>query len=310
MTLPSILTKGHATANDFVIFADPTGSFDPTPEEVAAICDRHRGIGGDGLIRLTRPEYVADLSVIQKNMLRGQGAEWFMDYRNADGSLAEMCGNGTRLTARFAQSLGEMGTEIGSEFKLATRAGVKTLIFRGEDSELGKDVFTVRMGGWSAGEIGEYSVTIPGVEGVAAATFADLGNPHVVSVVGDRTGQFSERIPSSSLPDVEDLDLSRTPVVSPRLESGQNAEFVRIDTASAIDIAGTATMRVNERGVGETLSCGTGLCATAIVLRKLTGIDNWTITVRGGILRVEVSDSDVSLTGASRLVGAVSLIKK
>ncbi|MCI1983454.1 MAG: diaminopimelate epimerase [Bifidobacteriaceae bacterium] len=309
MTLPTTLTKGHATANDFVIYADPTGAYDPTPEEVAAICDRHRGIGGDGLIRLTRPEYVADLSVIVKNMLRGEGAEWFMDYRNADGSLAEMCGNGTRLTALFAQSLGELSTEIGTKFALATRAGVKTLVYRGNDDELGRNVFTVHMGAWKAGEIGEYDVLIPTAEGSAKGTFADLGNPHVVSVVADRTHQFAAALPASSLPDVDDLDLTRTPVVSPALPAGQNAEFVRIDTADASANAGTATMRVNERGVGETLSCGTGLCATAIVLRKITGIANWTITVRGGVLRVEVSDDDVALTGSSTLVGTVTLTK-
>jgi diaminopimelate epimerase len=305
MTLPTIVTKGHATANDFVIYADPTGAYDPTPEEIRAICDRHRGIGGDGLIRLTRPEYVADLSVIVKNMLRGQGAEWFMDYRNADGSLAEMCGNGTRLTARFAQTLGEMGTEVGSEFTLATRAGVKTLVYRGEVDGLGSQVFTVHMGGWSAGEIGALNVTIPGVEGSAKATFVDLGNPHVVSVVADATGS-GVQLPQSSLPDVEDLDLTRTPVVTPSLPNGQNAEFVRIDSLDGTD-SGSATMRVNERGVGETLSCGTGLCATGIVLRKLTGRSHWTITVRGGVLRVDVTDSSVDLTGDTKLVGTVNL---
>ena len=311
MTLPTIVTKGHATANDFIIYADPTGAYDPSPEEVRAICDRHRGIGGDGLIRLTRPEYVEDLSVIIKNMLRGQGADWFMDYRNADGSLAEMCGNGTRLTARFAQTLGEMGTEVGSEFSLATRAGVKTLVYRGEVDGLGSQVFTVHMGGWSAEEVGALDVTIPGVKGSAKATFADLGNPHVVSVVADATGSVSE-LPQTSLPDVEDLDLTRTPVVTLALPNGQNVEFVRIDSLDGADSGssastGRATMRVNERGVGETLSCGTGLCATGVVLRKLTGRSHWTITVRGGALLVDVADDSVDLTGDTELVGVVNL---
>lgn len=311
MTVPTTLTKGHATANDFVIYFDPTGVYDPTPEEVRALCDRHRGIGGDGLIRLTRPEFVEDLSVVQKNMMREQGAEWFMDYRNADGSLAEMCGNGTRLTALFAQSQGLMLPDTGTEFLLGTRAGIKTLTYRGEVEGLGSNVFTVQMGEWKAGAVGTLSVTIPGVNGSARGTFADLGNPHVVSVVADATG--SVELPETTLPDVEDLDLSRTPIVTPALPNGQNAEFVRIDSLGGDGADGDksapaqASMRVNERGVGETLSCGTGLCASGIVLRALTGKDHWKIEVRGGSLLVDVTESTVALTGNATLVGEVQV---
>ena len=98
------------------------------------------------------------------------------------------------------------------------------------------------------------------------------------------------------------------PVVSPVLESDQNVEFVRIDTRDADHNLGTATMRVNERGCGETLSCGTGLCATAVTLRAKTGIDHWTIAVRGGVLRIDVSDTDVKLTGDATLVGDITLL--
>ena len=107
---------------------------------------------------------------------------------------------------------------------------------------------------------------------------------------------------------MEELDLVAKPVVSPEIPTDQNVEFVRIDEQSEGDDEGEATMRVNERGCGETLSCGTGLCATAITLRSKTGIDHWTITVRGGTLRVDVTDDDVTLTGSATIVGKVELL--
>lgn len=103
------------------------------------------------------------------------------------------------------------------------------------------------------------------------------------------------------------LDLTVKPVVTPTIETDQNVEFVRIDDASGPDGVGKATMRVHERGCGETLSCGTGLCATGVVLRGRTRIDHWDITVRGGIVRVDVDDTEVVLTGPATIVGRISL---
>ena len=91
------------------------------------MCDRHFGIGADGLLRLTKPQYVADLSEAQVAACDDGDAEWFMDYRNADGSLAEMCGNGTRAITLFAERCGVASTQVGEPFRLGTRAGVKTL---------------------------------------------------------------------------------------------------------------------------------------------------------------------------------------
>ena len=155
------------------------------------------------------------------------------------------------------------------------------------------------MGSWKRGDLDGYEVTIPGTAGSARGTFVDMGNPHVVAVIEDAF---------SSLPTVEQLDLVTKPVVAPRIESDQNVEFVRIDEQSEGDNEGNATMRVNERGCGETLSCGTGLCATAITLRAKTGIDHWTITVRGGTLRVDVTDNDAKLTGSATIVGKIELL--
>ena len=296
MSIPQQVTKTHATGNDFVVYADPEGRFEPTPDEVRYLDDRHFGIGGDGVIRLAHPEDVSDLTSGQVAECREGGAEWFMDYRNADGSLAQMCGNGTRAITLFAYDRGYAG---GDAFRLGTRAGVKVLTSLGNVEGLGAHVFRVDMGAWRRGEVDAFEVTIPGTAGSARGTYVDMGNPHVVAVIEDG---------KATLPAVESLDLATKPVVSPVLESDQNVEFVRIDTRDADHNLGTATMRVNERGCGETLSCGTGLCATAVTLRAKTGIDHWTISVRGGVLRIDVSDTDVKLTGDAKLVGDITLL--
>lgn len=299
MSIPSIVYKAHATGNDFVVYLDEDGTHEPTADEVRFLCDRHFGIGGDGLIRLAHPQAVSDVNERRIADCAAGDADWFMDYRNADGSLAEMCGNGTRAITLFAQRQGIADQPGGKPFRLGTRAGVKVLTSLGDVSGLGKDVFQVEMGAWKRGDVDGYEVTIPGTSGSARGTFVDMGNPHVVAVLEDAF---------ASLPNVEDLDLVTKPVVAPEIPSDQNVEFVRIDEQSEGDDAGEATMRVNERGCGETLSCGTGLCATAITLRAKTGIDHWTITVRGGTLRVDVTDEDVKLTGSATIVGKIELL--
>lgn len=299
MSIPSIVYKSHATGNDFVVYLDEDGTHEPTADEVRFLCDRHFGIGGDGLIRLAHPQAVSDVNERQIADCAAGDADWFMDYRNADGSLAEMCGNGTRAITLFAQRQGIADQPGGKPFHLGTRAGVKVLTSLGDVPGLGKDVFQVEMGAWKRGDVDGYEVTIPGTSGSARGTFVDMGNPHVVAVLEDAF---------ASLPNVEDLDLVTKPVVAPEIPSDQNVEFVRIDEQSEGDDAGEATMRVNERGCGETLSCGTGLCATAITLRAKTGIDHWTITVRGGTLRVDVTDEDVKLTGSATIVGKIELL--
>ena len=299
MSIPSIVYKAHATGNDFVVYLDEDGTHEPTADEVRFLCDRHFGIGGDGLIRLAHPQAVSDVNERQIADCAAGDADWFMDYRNADGSLAEMCGNGTRAITLFAQRQGIADQPGGKPFRLGTRAGVKVLTSLGDVSGLGKDVFQVEMGAWKRGDVDGYEVTIPGTSGSARGTFVDMGNPHVVCVIEDAM---------STLPRVEDLDLVTKPEVSPVLESDQNAEFVRVDEIDAAAGTGEATMRVNERGCGETLSCGTGLCATAITLRAKTGVDHWDITVRGGTVRVDVTDETVALTGSATLVADVTLI--
>jgi len=156
-------------------------------------------------------------------------------------------------------------------------------------------------------------VKVPANNAQGMGTFVDMGNPHVVTVVGQQLDLTTLSvgmplsIPVQTMPDVSELDLTVTPRVEPELPAGQNAEFVRIDDVNAQENAGLATMRVNERGAGETLSCGTGLCATGVVLSERTGVNNWRISVPGGTLLVEVEVERVLLTGDAVLVGQVEL---
>ena len=220
MSIPSIVYKAHATGNDFVVYADPDGRYEPTADEGRFLCDRHFGIGGDGLIRLAHPQDVSDLKEAQLADCAAGQAEWFMDYRNADGSLAEMCGNGTRAITLFAQRQGLADRPGGEPFRLGTRGGVKILTSLGEVEGLGKDVFRVEMGSWQRGDVDGYEVSIPGTAGSARGTFVDMGNPHVVAVIEDAF---------ASLPTVEELDLVAKPVVSPEIPTDQNVEFVRAE---------------------------------------------------------------------------------
>lgn len=299
-TIPEIITKTQATGNDFVMFEDADGQYDPQTATVARLCDRHFGIGADGLIRVTKPKYVSDISQDLRDECAKQKAQWFMDYRNADGSLAQMCGNGTRATTRFILERHLASCAEGEPLALGTRAGVKFITPMPDDATLGTHLFRVDMGAWKMGEQGEYRVQVASSDGEGTGTFVDMGNPHIVSVVEDAF---------TSLPVLDEINLAKPPLVTPALDEGQNVEFVRIDDIDDAQQIGEATMRVYERGCGETFSCGTGLCATAIVLRARTGIDHWIITVRGGVLRIDVTDNNVLLTGSAELVADCTVLE-
>ncbi|MDO4913537.1 MAG: diaminopimelate epimerase [Bifidobacteriaceae bacterium] len=299
MTIPMKVSKTHASGNDFIVYADPKGEYDPEELEVKVLCDRHFGVGGDGVIRLVPVQYVRDLDPAIVQECEEKGAEWFMDYRNADGSIAEMCGNGTRAISLFALRNEYISLVQGDSYPLGTRAGVKVIKFLDDYEPTGKNSFQVNLGAYQCGELDEYTVTLPGEDGAAAGTFVDMGNPHVVVPVEEE---------SSTLSDLTMLKLNAQPLVSPVLSQGQNVEFVRVDKVDVDQNFGEATMRVYERGVGETLSCGTGLGATAVVLREKTGISNWRITVPGGVLLIEVHDDEVILTGSAMLVSNIELL--
>ena len=315
MSIPRTVYKMQATGNDFVVYADPRGNLEPTGDQVRWLCDRHFGVGADGVIRLTHPADVSDLNQEQVDACDRFGCQWFMDYRNADGSLAQMCGNGTRAVTLFAQKQGLTPTMEGSSFLLGTRAGVKRIVSHGPMKSNGEHVFKVKVGTWRMESVGGQLVDGGDLSGSAPGTMVDMGNPHVVvltSVAAELEarglpGTVTDLLSRTDLPDPGDLDLSASPRVSPGLAEGQNVEFLRLDALDAENGSGRATMRVYERGVGETLSCGTGLCASGVLLRALTGADHWTIQVGGGRLKVDVDSQDVWLTGPARMVARLTL---
>jgi diaminopimelate epimerase len=266
--------KGHGTGNDFVLLPDPTGVLGLTGEQVAALCDRRTGIGGDGVLRVVpsalMPDGLADAS---------NGAEWFMDYWNADGSVAQMCGNGVRV---FATYLVDAGLAQPGRFSVGTRAGPRAVHVHADG------MVTVDMG----------PATFPGPDGVEVrvpgppaawrpAVAVDVGNPHAVVFVDDLA---------------EAGRLCEPPQVRPEqaFPAGVNVEFAVVVGPDHL------AMRVHERGVGETQSCGTGACAVfaATVARSgLGGTQAWTVDVPGGRLQlVARPDGAIELTGPAVLV--------
>ena len=298
-------TKGHGTHNDFVLIADTRGDLDLTPERVRRLADRRGGIGGDGVIRLAPTASVARAgeAVADRVLAEEPGAIWFMDYRNADGSVAEMCGNGVRVFTAFAESLGLADLDEG-ELALGTRAGVRRV--RKEKGPDGAPWYAVDMGAWhlpggpdAAAAGADAAVAVRGWTTPRPALSVDLGNPHTVVALG-------------STAELEALDLTRAPQVVPVPPHGTNVELV-VPLAESVADDGTVTgrvrMRVHERGVGETQSCGTGAVAAALAVRTWASsggrptIDTWFVEVPGGLLRVRaLPDGHAELAGPAELV--------
>jgi len=201
--------KGHGTENDFVILLDPDGREGLTPALAARLCDRRAGIGGDGVLRAVRTAAMTDAG----------GAEWFMDYRNSDGSVAEMCGNGIRVLARY---LAQHGLAGGPEFTVATRSGLRRV--------------RLDPAGGVAVEMGSVTVLGPGSAVIGGQVYEGLrvsvGNPHLACLVGTPLAGF---------------DLSRPPGLgSAEFPEGANVELVQVTGPRSV------AMRVHERGSGET----------------------------------------------------------
>lgn len=277
-------TKGHGTGNDFVVVADPDGELDLTADQVAALCDRRFGIGADGLLRVIRSSALPEGAEAHAT-----GAEWFMDYRNADGSVAEMCGNGIRVFARYLEDTGL--ADITAGLRIGTRAGVRAVTSDG-------DGFEVDLGAWRV-EPDDVLVRVRGLGVARPGVGIDIGNPHVVVAL-------------SSEAELEGLDLAYRPVLEPAPERGANVEFVVPRDPLVTAGVGAIRMRVFERGVGETLSCGTGVAAAALAVRHWAGSaapDDWSVEVPGGTLGVRTREGRVFLSGPATLVfhGQVAL---
>ncbi len=266
--------KGHGTGNDFVLIADPDGTQEISREQVALLCDRHRGVGADGLIRAVPSRFLPEG---QELLTVNPGAEWFMDYRNGDGSLSEMCGNGVRVFVHFLRTEGLISLADGESLIIGTRGGLKTVVRTGEN-------YAVDMGPWEfiyPGEAGakamDSTVTADGLSVSRPALSVSMGNPHTVVALAE-------------LAELSATRLFEAPAVEPVPANGTNVEFVVPSDPLVYDGVGRITMRVHERGVGETQSCGTGACAAAVAIRHWAGAgapDAWSVHVPGGVVGVK-----------------------
>ncbi|MEW2131621.1 diaminopimelate epimerase [Streptomyces sp. NPDC005435] len=272
--------KGHGTENDFVIVPDPENALDLSPAAVAALCDRRAGIGGDGVLHVVR-----SAAHPEAKDMAGE-AEWFMDYRNSDGSIAEMCGNGVRVFARYLQHAGHVGE---GDLAIATRGGVKRVHIDKATSAGARGDITVGMGRARLPG-GEVTVTVG--ERSWPARNVNMGNPHAVAFVADLDHAGN---------------LYDAPPVSPAgaYPDGVNVEFVADRAPRHV------AMRVHERGSGETRSCGTGACAVAVATARRDGADpavtglpaTYTVDVPGGRLVItERPDGEIEMTGPAVIV--------
>ncbi len=277
-------TKGHGTQNDFVVLPDPEVRLELTPARIAALCDRRRGLGADGVLRVARAGALHRAGVLTEYPDGVEADDWFMDYRNADGSIAEMCGNGVRV---FAHYLAVSGMETRDHYRVGSRAGARPVTVHAGGPVHGE--VTVDMG--RVRVLGESTATIAG--GSYPGLGVDVGNPHLACVDAGLTAESLGK-----------LDLTRPPGYDPALfPRGVNVEIV-----TALDDTGAVDMRVFERGVGETRSCGTGTVAAATAVLSAAGLDpaadsgEVTVRVPGGRVRVGLVCGAAWLRGPSELV--------
>lgn len=278
-------TKGHGTGNDFVLFADPKGEIDLSSDQIAWLCDRHFGVGADGVIRAVRSEHLAAGA---EALAEDASAEWFMDYYNADGSIAEMCGNGIRVYVHYLVTEGLITPEVGDTVCVGTRAGVKDVL-------VGPSGYQADLGRWRL-EDSERLVRAKNLDVARPGVTINVGNPHVAVAVADEA-------------ELANIDLSYQPLIEPAMPDGANIEFVMPEEPLVHDGVARIKMRVHERGSGETLSCGTGAVAAALAFRYWGGPDapnTWRVELPGGRLGVRMFATEegehVSLSGPVELV--------
>ena len=274
-----MFAKGHGTQNDFVLLPDPEARLTLTPAAVAALCDRRRGLGADGVLRVTTAATALTAGVLDHLPEGVQPGDWYMDYRNADGSIAQMCGNGVRV---FAHYLRASGLESRDEFVVGSLAGPRPVVLHEWDTTTA-DV-TVEMG--KTNQIGAGEAIVGGRPFAGLAI--DVGNPHLACVDPDLT-----------LDELATLDVAAAVAFDPT----QFPEGVNVEVLTA-PVDGAVSMRVHERGVGETRSCGTGTVAAAAAALVFTGTTTGTLRVRipGGEVTVTVTDATSYLRGPSVLV--------
>lgn len=312
------LAKAHGCGNSFVVATDADDSHDPGAEEVRALCSQAFGIGADGFIRCVR-----------------SGGAWFMDYRNADGSKAEMCGNGVRVFVDHLRREGLVRLAPGESLEVLTRGGTRTVELvagggaggecaegcgvangavgggaedgpaeRGDSGGCGEDggapdsaahgcaadggaQYRVDMGPASSPARETVKVSVPGIPGVLGGIWVDMPNPHTVVAVDSLAALEGAQLPAV---DAASVAPQMRPAYEPEPGEGTNLELV-VDLTREGDGVGHLRMRVLERGVGETMACGTGCCAAAVAtaLRRGPGAPaSWIVDVPGGRVRVDI----------------------
>ncbi|UFS60724.1 diaminopimelate epimerase [Subtercola endophyticus] len=285
MAIDLHFTKGQGTGNDFVLFSDPEGDISLSPEQIASLCDRNFGIGANGLIRAVKS---ANLPEGAASLAEDSAAEWFMDYHNADGSPAEMCGNGIRVFVKYLIENGLAELEQGDTFVVGTRAGVI-------DVQRNLTGFQADLGRWRL-DGGEPLVRAKNLQVARPGLGVNVGNPHVVVALADEE-------------ELESADLTFIPHLDPAPLDGANVEFVVPLEPLVRNGVGHIRMRVHERGSGETLSCGTGAAAAALAIRYWAGAgapNQWRVEVPGGAVGVRMYATEdgehVALSGPAELV--------
>ncbi|KAA1251455.1 diaminopimelate epimerase [Mycobacterium simiae] len=274
-----IFAKGHGTQNDFVLLPDIEARVVLSAAQVAALCDRRRGLGADGLLRVTTADAAMAAGVLDRLPAGVGAADWYMDYRNADGSTAQMCGNGVRV---FAHYLRASGLEHREEFVVGSLAGPRPVTVHHAD-QTNADV-TVDMG--KANRLGEGKAVVGGRRFSGLAV--DVGNPHLACLD----------------PHLTAAGLAALDVAAPvQFDHAQFPGGVNVEVLTA-PAGGVICMRVHERGVGETRSCGTGTVAAAVAALAGTGATTGTLTVRvaGGDVIVTITHATSFLRGPSVLV--------
>ncbi|MGA5128190.1 diaminopimelate epimerase [Streptomyces olivoreticuli] len=267
--------KGHGAGNDFIVLPDPDGQLVLSAGDVTRLCDRRTGIGADGILRAVRCAADPEAAAMAAQ------AEWFMDYRNADGSNGAMCGNGIRVLARY---LVDAALCLPGTLPIATRAGIRQ-VHVPHRSPAFQGPVTVSMGHPELPDTADAEVAV--AERRWAACHVDMGNPHAVVFVDDLAHAG---------------DLRATPTVEPAdaYPLGVTVEFV-VDRGP-----GHLALRVHERGVGETQACGTGACAAvAAAMRRAArpAPAHYIVDAPGGRLSVEVlPDGAMKLTGPAAIV--------
>ena len=271
---------GHGTENDFVVLPDPDGSVWPEDRLdahlVRRLCDRRAGLGGDGVLRVVRSAHVPDAPAALGERL--DDCEWFMDHRNADGSHAEMCGNGIRLFLHVLVTEGLLdAAECEAGVLVGTRGGPRRVGATGDGS------YWVDMG--AAHPFGEGRVRVDDQEFSGLAV--SMGNPHLACLTDT---------------DLGGLDLTGTP----EFDTALFPEGVNVELITVVEPGAHIRLRVHERGVGETRSCGTGACAAAYAALVADGRTEGTVVVDvpGGRLAVRVDGGTTVLTGPAVLVSA------